>query len=91
MRIEGPESNAARHRYVQRVLGAALWNFEAEIGAVYYGLVYSVDLVAEYKGIFCVGRWHEFVEADAAVHLLEAYYGISVGHQSVDGFGGGGV
>ena len=86
-----PEGYSGGDRYVEGVLGAALRDFEADVGAVYYGLVYAVYFVAEHKGVFGLALGLKAVEGHAAVHLLEAYDGISVGGEGVDGFCGSGV
>lgn len=60
------------------MFGAALRDFKAYVALVYDFLVYSVNLMPEYKGVSATLLRREFLKLYAPFYLLEAAKGIAL-------------
>ena len=75
---EVPDGYSAGHRDVERVLCAALGNFEAHVALVDDFLGHTLDLVAEYDGVASPRLRSELLQLDAPLHLLETAESVSL-------------
>ena len=62
--MTGEKDDSHGNGYVERMLGAVLGDFQAEIGGIHYLLPYAFDFVPEYKGVLC--PWDCWIHSPAA-------------------------
>ena len=89
--VELPDGDGGADGHVERVLGALLGYFEADVGGIDNALVDAVDLVTGDYGIAPRRLRLESVERHAAVYLLQGADGVAFCAQALDGLHGLGV
>lgn len=86
-----PKEDSGGHGDVERVFGAKLGDFEADVGGIDRGLVHAIDLVTHDDGIFFLGIRAKLLERDASLALLHGAYLIATGSEGRDGLESGGI
>ena len=79
-----PENHSCGNADVHRMFGSELWEFDANIGCVDYGLLDAVHLVTHYDGVLTLFREGEVLEGSAILGLFDAYDGIPLGLKVVN-------
>lgn len=87
--VKFPEGDGGGDGDIERVLGAALRDFDAEVGAIDYRLVDAVYFVAYDEGVFLAGLGGEIGQTDTTVDELETSYSVAFGPEGGNGVGGG--